>query len=496
MTSLDPLHQGLTDAWALHQGASTVEHVVVVLPSYTLFGAAREHYASRISGLEHRHLLSLLEMSHSPSCHIIFVSCEEPAPEVLRYVLSLMPETAGDVLSRFEVLVVPGPRNQSLAANLLERPDLLDELRERLRGRPAMLDPWIVTRDEAAVARALGVPVNGPLPALRHLGTKGGGRRLFRQLGVPVPAGREEIRQPGDVVAAIRALRHEQRALRAVVVKLDDSTSGDGNRVLELGDPLALHSRWSDVRRVTEALPPWFRQDLRRGGVVEELVEGATVTSPSVQLDITPCGEVRVLSTHEQVLGGPDLQLYDGCRFPAIPAYSAALAEHGGTVGRALAERGAVGRLSVDFMARQDRDGAWQLYAIEINLRKSGTTYPFSALQHLVPGCYDPGEGRYVTADGSCRAYSSSDTLLDQGWVGLSPTEVVGALRDAGVAFDPATGSGALAHTLSGLRGEGRLGLTAIGLTPDHAAALYGDAVTALRRLARPAAAAASPAGP
>ena len=33
-----------------------------------------------------------------------------------------------------------------------------------------------------------------------------------------------------------------------------------------------------------------------------------------------------MLATHEQVIGGDNGQVYTGCRFPADPAYAAALA--------------------------------------------------------------------------------------------------------------------------------------------------------------------------
>ena len=61
-----------------------------------------------------------------------------------------------------------------------------------------------------------------------------------------------------------------------------------------------------------------------RGGIVEERVGvGAKeVRSPSVQLRITPLGKVELLSTHDQMLGGPSGQSYLGCIFPADPAYA------------------------------------------------------------------------------------------------------------------------------------------------------------------------------
>jgi hypothetical protein len=53
------------------------------------------------------------------------------------------------------------------------------------------------------------------------------------------------------------------------------------------------------------------------GGVVEELIAGEEFRSPSVQLRVTPFGQVELVSTHDQLLGGPSGQTYIGCRFPA-----------------------------------------------------------------------------------------------------------------------------------------------------------------------------------
>ena len=42
-----------------------------------------------------------------------------------------------------------------------------------------------------------------------------------------------------------------------------------------------------------------------RKGVVEERIMGEEFRSPSVQLRVTPLGKVELLSTHDQLLGGP-----------------------------------------------------------------------------------------------------------------------------------------------------------------------------------------------
>ena len=46
-------------------------------------------------------------------------------------------------------------------------------------------------------------------------------------------------------------------------------------------------------------------------------------------------------------------------------------------------------------------------------------------------------------------------------------------MRDAGLQFDSATGSGVVLHMLGCLAVDGRFGVTAIGHTADHADELY-----------------------
>ena len=90
---------------------------------------------------------------------------------------------------------------------------------------------------------------------------------------------------------------------------------------------------------------------------------------------MSPAGQVDILSTHDQVLGGPHGQTYFGCHFPADQEYAARLAAEGLKVGRRLAREGVLGRAAVDFVAVRD-GGAWRLNAVEINLRCGGTTHP------------------------------------------------------------------------------------------------------------------------
>lgn len=462
--------------WASRPG-SRVPHTVVVLPSYSLSDSLLERFADRLPALEHRQLLTLLMLPQVPGARAVFVTCRHPTRQVLDYYLSLVPpEQRTAMRARIRVVVVPDPTARSLSVKLLERPDLLARIADLARGTLTYIEPWNVTAPEVEVARRLRLPLNGTPPQLWPLGFKSAGRTIMRQAGVPVPRGREHVRTVEDVVDAAELVRSRNRLAVGVVVKTDNGATGHGNRVLrfaELPGPERL-------REAVWSLGPGYLRELAGGGVVEELVTGPGFACPSVQLDIEPGGPVEVIATHEQELGGCDGQLYIGCRFPANPSYSTALARHGRAVGEALAARGAVGRLSIDFAAVQPRPGTWDLYGLEINLRTSGTNHPLAALRSLVPGRYDAERGRWLGHDGCSRSYRSTDNLHDPSWRGRRVREVIGTIRSAGLEFDRRTRTGVVLHMLSGLGIDGRIGVTAVGATPAESDRIYDAAVRVL----------------
>jgi PGM1 C-terminal domain len=94
-------------------------------------------------------------------------------------------------------------------------------------------------------------------------------------------------------------------------------------------------------------------------------------------------------------------------------------------------------------------------------------------MRNIVPGTYDTGSGRWITEDGGTRCYSATDNLVDPAWLSLSPAAVIAAVADAGLQFDPETGTGVVLHMLSGLAIDGRFGLTSIAETPDDAARMH-----------------------
>ena len=68
--------------------------------------------------------------------------------------------------ARFRLVVVPDDTPRSIAAKLLDRPDLLQALRTSFRDRPVFIEPWNVTDREVEVAPQLQAPIDGAAPHL------------------------------------------------------------------------------------------------------------------------------------------------------------------------------------------------------------------------------------------------------------------------------------------------------------------------------------------
>ena len=427
-------------------------------------------------------------MLRMPAVRIVYVCSAMPSDDIVDHYFSLLPPTiAAEARDRLQIVVVDDQSARSIAAKLVDRPDLVDSIRSWIGDEPAFIEPWNVTEREVDVALALGLPLYGTAPELWPLGFKSAGRSIFREAGVPVPPGFEDLRSVTEAVEAIDRMRTEDPGLPAVIIKHDDSGAGDGNAVIHLDDLEPPGSALSK-RRLTSrvnTLEPWYVAELALGFVVEARIDGARFSSPSAQLDIAPDGAVSVLSTHEQVLDESG-QVYLGCRFPADPGYAAQLGTHARAIGETLAERGALGRLGVDFVTSAADAGPWKAFALEINLRKSGTTHPFSVLRHLAPGHYDPEAGTYIDDRGNAKSYVSSDNLVDERWTGLLDQEVIGALQASGLGFAADTRTGVVPHMLSCLTIDGRFGFTAIGDSPDQAESLYRSTRAAIEAIPAP----------
>jgi hypothetical protein len=201
---------------------------------------------------------------------------------------------------------------------------------------------FTVSELERKLALFLNLPIYGCNPSPTHWGSKSGSRKIFRDADIDRPFGFEDIVDAEEVSSAFVELKAKKRHLRRAVVKLNDGFSGERNEVFDLEDAPA-----------DSSLLPWVRARL---------------------------------SAMTFEAGGMTWDLYQqkrlGCRFPANRAYRLDIQKRGMKAARVLASKGVLGRFGIDFISVNEGD-AWRHLAIEINLRKGGTTHPFLMLQFL-----------------------------------------------------------------------------------------------------------------
>jgi hypothetical protein len=149
-------------------------------------------------------------------------------------------------------------------------------------------------------------------------------------------------------------------------------------------------------------------------------------------------------------------------------------------IGRHLAHLGVLGRFAVDFVVVQDERGAWTPYAIELNLRKGGTTHPFLTLQFLTDGTYDGEQGLFLTPSGTPKYLAATDHLEDDRLKALTVSDLFDIVVQHGLHFDQSRRTGVVFHMISCLTECGRIGMTAVGDNPDDAWRIYQEAEAVL----------------
>lgn len=488
LAEFERLKPRLLEVWDVLTLQEEEPHTSVVVPSLTL-DQTELRKLSGASFYEER-LLFLLIRLRNPRARMVYVTSEPVHPMILEYYFQFLAGIpASHARARLTLLCAHDASPRSLTEKILERPRLIERIRAGIVDRSrAYLTVFNSTPLERKLAVLLGIPLNGVDPQMTHLGSKSGSRKLFREAGVPLPEGVEDLYSEHEVEEALGDLKKRKPGLKRAVIKLNDSFSGEGNALLRFpadeGRPAL-----KEAMRELEFSVPWetpgayFEKFARMGGVVEEFIEGKEKVSPSSQLRIGPRGEVLPISTHDQILGGPSNQVFLGCTFPAHDAYRLRIQEEAVKIGHALAAHGVVSRFAVDFLLwRDDPRETWNLCALEINLRMGGTTHPYLALQFLTSGSLDPGTGLFLSPTGQAKYYRATDNLRSEHYRGLIPEDLIEILTINKLHYSHGSESGVLFHLIGALSEFGKVGLTAIGNGRDEVDELYRRTLAVLDR--------------
>ena len=497
-TQFNKLQGQLRDRWLSVDHFDQCDRQILVVPSLSL----DQQELKKIQGVhyyEERLLVSIIRL-RNPRTRLVYVTSQPLHPSIIDYYLELLPGIpSAHARDRLTLFSTYDSSDKPLTQKILERPRLIQRIQHALKSQ----DTYMVCYNSTSLERELSVKLDIPLlaldPDLLYWGTKSGSRQIFAECGVPYPDGSELTKSSDELAAAAAELWERQPSLQRMVIKLNEGFSGEGNALLDLA-PLAEfapgkashQTRVSALRdrfphlRFQCATEVWehFQQRINElGAIAEAFIEGSNKRSPSVQGRITPFGEVEILSTHDQVLGGVDNQIFLGCVFPADETYRLQLQEIGRKVGENLAQKGALERYSVDFIAvpqPPEADSPWALYAIEINLRKGGTTHPFMALKLLTGGCLNPNDGMFYSSHGQAKFYRASDNVQHESYRGLLPDDLMDIIVSQQLHFNASAGVGAAFHLIGCLSEYGKLGLTSIGNSPEEAEEIYNRVIDAL----------------
>lgn len=477
------LQQRMRSVWEA-MNLDVDDESVVIIPSVpvsrTVAGSG-----SMTQAFEERFLFLLL-LLRQPRLRMVYVTSMPVDPRIIEYYLALLPGVIpSHALARLTMLSVGDASPRSLSRKVLERPRLLAKIAALIPNRAhSHLVPYNTTELERDIALTLGIPMYGADPRLAGLGSKTGCRRLFAEVGVNHPLGAEDLHGIGEVVDALDELLVVKPGMGEVIVKLNEGVSGSGNAVVDLRgvaerptserrEAIAERVRAMQLEAPDTPFEVYESALEADGGIVEERIVGEELLSPSVQLRALPGGTVELLSTHDQLLGGVTGQSYLGCVFPADPAYSRLISEPAMAIGERLAAEGVLGRFAVDFVVVRDAAGDWTAHAIEINLRKGGTTHPFLTLQFLTDGRYDAESGRFLTPEGVEKHLVATDHLDADELKALSVGDLFDVIARSGLHYDQSRQAGIVFHMISAITEHGRVGMTAVADTAEQAMELY-----------------------
>jgi hypothetical protein len=471
---------------------------VIIVPSASL----DEDVLSKVPGAHHyeERMLCLLILLRMPRTKLIFVTSQPIHDSIIDYYLHLLPGIPSrHARSRLTLLSCYDASPIPLSKKILERPRLLESIRAAI-GDPlsAHMTCFNSTKLERTLAVRLGVPLYACDPDLTYLGSKSNSREIFRSAGLDLPDGLENLRDEQDMANALATLKRRNPSLKRALVKLNEGFSGEGNALFDYDIDDADLSEHRLIKRIKAELPNRIRFEAagetfeeyslkfrEMGGIVECWVEGKDKRSPSVQFRIDPLGEINILSTHDQVLGGPNAQVYLGCSFPADEDYRLEIQEAGLKVAKILKRKGVLNIFGVDFVSVKSGK-QWKHYALEINLRKGGTTFPYLALEFLTDGRYDPQTGLFRLINGEPRFYYASDNFQKARYKGLDPDDLIDVMVYNGLHFDSASQQGVVFHLMGALSEFGKFGVTCIGENPERAQEFYSATMVALDRETRP----------
>lgn len=232
------------------------------------------------------------------------------------------------------------------------------------------IDLYNTTFEEDEFARRVKKPIYANCKLSQQYGTKSGFRKLAKKLGLKIVRGFEEVTNIGSLKKSLESLF--QKGISEAAIKIDEGISGAGTSKIKLSEYKNL-----SAKQKSEFLNKAFykiRQAQAKSGVVVEEWLSNVIASPSVQIEVYPDHNWKIVSMHDQLLKG-DEKWYVGCEYPQTTLKKDKLKMVLADVSKFvefLISRGFIGFLGLDLIMTSNGELFW----VEANMRKPGTFYP------------------------------------------------------------------------------------------------------------------------
>ncbi|PIZ94547.1 MAG: hypothetical protein COX81_03140 [Candidatus Magasanikbacteria bacterium CG_4_10_14_0_2_um_filter_37_12] len=448
---------------------------VVVVSNIT----AGEYLHRRYDGLQffEERYLYFLEYLKQENTNLVFVVSEGLESAYLDYVFfhaSQMTRLSREEMEKRTTFVwVPKTGEKVITKELLKRPDILENIRELAQQSDgAYLELFRTTPATVELSRLLDIPMYSIAEDALFVNEKIGSKKIFAEAGVQYAKGYPAFSFL-EVKENLQKLKYETNQ-KAFLVKVNDGGGGEGIIKIfaeEVGEDIyqliqkKLDETGDDLS--------FFEHSIETEGcIVEEFIDAKIVTSPSVQFEVFPDGQIINKATHDQIIF--DNVIYGGVSFPAEASYRQDIIQVGEKIIKKIAEYGGIGVMAIDLLAtKKTDDDQWKIWAIEINARKGGTNHTNLWTKYLTQSEYDPQRG-ILTCDKGDVFYRATECFVKKAELkDVTPEEFCKKLQESGLDFDHHKKSGVFVHLLSQLSYFGKFGVTVIGHSREEVAMLW-----------------------
>lgn len=487
------------------------ERTIIVLSGLN-FNQMELEKTPYLSRYEEKFLFFLLSLRFSRT-RVIYVTSRVLPEYLINYYLDIISDDdkeKKDMRRRLIVVNLNNLERKPVAYKLLKSSYAIRKIESYIFNyKTTYIRCYSSTDYEKRVALKLGVPLYGIDSKLIYYGTKSGSIHTFKKTKVPSIDGFIHLESKEKLIEAIARLTQKYPEQSKLIIKIEDFPAGEGNVIFSLDKLKNLNkgklTSFTKIKKAvgdflykcceqSEKLPhkkfsyyfstieKYFEQFERDGGIVELYLDAEEKYSPSCQVRILPNRNIKILSTHDQVLAGKFKTEFTGCYFPARKEYRREITNYAYRVAKYLAKKGVIGRFAVDFLAfRNNQKEKFKLFAIEINLRKGGTTHPYELTRSATGALYSRKTGLLSVGKNNIYYYAS-DNIRNKKWASKSPKKLIELIKNKDLNFNRITKRGVIIHLFSILREDGRFGATFIATSPKKVDKLYQKTLTILNK--------------